>query len=236
MKTRLFTGLALAAALLIGGPAYASDNHKKAAKPAGHTHAVAAVHHSGSHAVAAVHRGGAAKVASGRTVTPSKNIASRRTVARSTNLASGRAVARSTNLASGRTFNAPATQGYARNVSRSTPSVAFGGSANGSHGRYAFASHQGWSQDRDYSWDGHHYRWYNNGWFIIDPYPYYGYGGGSVGAEVQSALSQQGYYQGPVDGVVGPGTQAAIAAYQRDNGLRVTGTITPDLLNNLGVG
>ena len=62
------------------------------------------------------------------------------------------------------------------------------------------------------------------------------YNSGSVGVEVQQALNQQGYYRGPIDGVIGPGTSAAIAAYQRDNGLRVTGTITHGLLRDLGVG
>jgi peptidoglycan hydrolase-like protein with peptidoglycan-binding domain len=57
-----------------------------------------------------------------------------------------------------------------------------------------------------------------------------------VSIEVQTVLQQQGYYEGPIDGVVGPGTQAAIAAYQQANGLRVTGTITRGLLVDLGVG
>jgi hypothetical protein len=124
--------------------------------------------------------------------------------------------------------------------------VAFAGSthqfANNARGQYAFASHAGWSHNQQYNWNGRNYRWYNNGWFIIGPYPYYYgnygpgyYNGGSLSAEVQSALEQQGYYQGPIDGVVGPGTQAAIANYQQNNGLRVTGTITAGLLRDLGV-
>jgi hypothetical protein len=132
-------------------------------------------------------------------------------------------------------------------------SMAFGGNGNhgnkgGGHYQYAFASHGGWNHGQEYSWHGHHYRWINNGWFIIDPFPwvagYYGpgynspgdYNGGPVSVAVQQALSQQGYYNGPVDGIVGPGTSAAISAYQQSNGLRVTGTITRGLLNSLGVG
>jgi Putative peptidoglycan binding domain len=132
--------------------------------------------------------------------------------------------------------------------------VAFSGNANyaanggrGSHGTYAFASHSGWSHGREYYWHGHHYGWYGNGWYIIDPFPYgYGYWGPNTGyyygsgapvsIEVQTALQQQGYYEGPIDGIVGPGTEAAIAAYQQENGLRVTGTITRGLLVDLGVG
>jgi hypothetical protein len=222
MKTKLFTALVLAAALLIGEPAFAATHH--AAGRGGRGHTFAAVHRaSRGRAIAAVHRGN---------------------------------FSRGTALASRRTVNAHVTRGIAANrVNRTTinsrvnrTSIAFGGNANNAHGRYAFASHQGWDHGRQYFWNGHHYRWYGNGWFIIDPFPYYGYGyyngnypygyqgSGSVSVQVQAALSQQGYYRGPVDGVVGPGTQAAIAAYQRDNGLPVTGTITAGLLSDLGVG
>ncbi len=63
------------------------------------------------------------------------------------------------------------------------PSVAFGGGSynsrgygygsggNGNYG-YGFGSHRGWSRGHEYAWHGHHYRWYNGSWFIVDPYPY----------------------------------------------------------------
>jgi hypothetical protein len=131
-------------------------------------------------------------------------------------------------------------------------SIAYGGSkysGNNGHGVYAFSSRPGWSQNKSYYYRGHYYRWYNNGWFIVDPFPvgygyygpnpglYYGpaYYGGNVNVMVQRSLSQQGYYNGPIDGIVGPGTQSAIAAYQHDNGLAVTGTINRALLRNLGL-
>lgn len=112
------------------------------------------------------------------------------------------------------------------------------------HYKIAFREHDGWSHDREYDWEGHHYGWYGDGWVIIDNGPgyyggyqpgYAGYGG-SVESQVQAALAQQGYYDGPVDGLVGPGTRAAIASYQRDNGLRVTGFINDSLLAALGLG
>jgi peptidoglycan hydrolase-like protein with peptidoglycan-binding domain len=56
-----------------------------------------------------------------------------------------------------------------------------------------------------------------------------------VAEQVQADLAQQGYHPGPIDGVVGSRTGAAIAAYQRDNGLPVTGTIDGALLQSLGV-
>jgi hypothetical protein len=57
----------------------------------------------------------------------------------------------------------------------------------------------------------------------------------SVSVEVQQALAQQGYYKGAIDGEVGPATRGAIAAYQRANGLPVTGAIDGPLLQSLGV-
>lgn len=62
-------------------------------------------------------------------------------------------------------------------------------------------------------------------------YGYSGYGGASV----QRALARQGYYYGPIDGDIGPGSRRAIARYQADRGLRVTGSITPGLLDSLGL-
>ena len=54
-------------------------------------------------------------------------------------------------------------------------------------------------------------------------------------SKTQQDLAQDGYYQGPIDGIVGPDTQAAIAAYQRANGLPVTGAIDGNLLHSLGI-
>ncbi|MFZ4775411.1 MAG: peptidoglycan-binding domain-containing protein [Terrimicrobiaceae bacterium] len=52
----------------------------------------------------------------------------------------------------------------------------------------------------------------------------------SMEAAVQTVLAKQGYYQGPIDGAIGPSTSRAIRAYQRDNRLTPTGTINPALL------
>jgi len=57
----------------------------------------------------------------------------------------------------------------------------------------------------------------------------------SIVDNVQSALANAGYYTGSVDGIMGPLTRDAITAYQQDNGLPVTGTITPSLLRSLGL-
>ncbi len=50
---------------------------------------------------------------------------------------------------------------------------------------------------------------------------------------IQSALAERGYDPGPVDGRSGPRTRAAIAAYQRDHGLLVDSSPTPELAKHL---
>ncbi len=73
-----------------------------------------------------------------------------------------------------------------------------------------------------YAWDGPIYA-YNN----LPP--------DQVIANVQATLQQQGYYNGEVDGLVGPLTRGAIADYQRDRGLYVTSTIDQPTLQSLGM-
>jgi peptidoglycan hydrolase-like protein with peptidoglycan-binding domain len=48
-------------------------------------------------------------------------------------------------------------------------------------------------------------------------------------ATTQAGLIKLGYDPGPVDGLMGARTSAAIRAYQIDQGLRVDGAPTPDL-------
>ena len=54
-------------------------------------------------------------------------------------------------------------------------------------------------------------------------------------ANVQSTLQAQGYYQGEVDGLLGPITRAALANYQRDHGLYTTEAIDEPTLQSLGM-
>ena len=56
-----------------------------------------------------------------------------------------------------------------------------------------------------------------------------------VVADAQSILQEQGYYRGEVDGLVGPLTQEALVAYQRDQGLEQTAAIDEPTLNALGL-
>ncbi|WP_426232005.1 peptidoglycan-binding protein [Pararhizobium sp. DWP3-4] len=53
--------------------------------------------------------------------------------------------------------------------------------------------------------------------------------------QVQKALSLFGYYDGVIDGKIGPQSKVALAKLQEDYGLKVTGTITPEVLNSLNI-
>jgi Putative peptidoglycan binding domain len=87
--------------------------------------------------------------------------------------------------------------------------------------------------------------WYP-AWGYDDSAAYYPYDGpiyvGSsprpfdqVVADVQSVLQEQGYYRGEVDGLVGPLTQEALAAYQSAEGLAPTAAIDQPTLESLGI-
>lgn len=56
-----------------------------------------------------------------------------------------------------------------------------------------------------------------------------------VEISVQVELQRQGYYAGPIDGDIGPQTQASIARYQAAVGLPRTGTINEALLRSLNI-
>lgn len=76
------------------------------------------------------------------------------------------------------------------------------------------------------------------GWTVVTQ-PYYVtypiYATYPVQVAVQVQLQRQGYYNGPIDGSVGPQTQAAIAKYQSLNGLPATGQINQALLKSLNI-
>jgi Putative peptidoglycan binding domain len=54
-------------------------------------------------------------------------------------------------------------------------------------------------------------------------------------ADVQAVLQQMGYYKGEVDGLLGPLTREALAAYQADQGLTATAAIDEPTLDALGM-
>ena len=133
------------------------------------------------------------------------------------------------------------------------------GSQNWQGQRYAvFRNYKSEWHDQGW-WRGHYgnnltfvfgapYYWNAGYWFPAwgyNPNAYYAWDGpiyaynrlppDQVIANVQSALQQQGYYRGDVDGLIGPLTRGAIADYQRDHGLYTTSTIDQPTLRSLGM-
>jgi hypothetical protein len=98
---------------------------------------------------------------------------------------------------------------------------------------------------------GGYYYWNNGYWYPAWGYnpssEYYAYDGpiyvghraeppDQVIADVQAELQQMGYYQGEVDGLLGPLTREALTAYQADQGLTTTAAIDEPTLDSLGMG
>jgi hypothetical protein len=128
-----------------------------------------------------------------------------------------------------------------------------GGWHGGWHGRGWW--HGGWYHGGHWYrwgwWPGYGWGWWGwGGWYPYSAwgeYPYGDYGdyaggyGDSPGAQdetsaIQSRLANLGFYHGPVDGKVGPGTESALKAFQARRGLRASGQIDDDTLNALGLG
>jgi hypothetical protein len=124
----------------------------------------------------------------------------------------------------------------------------------------AFRSYQPQWHDRGW-WGSHHhslsligggwYYWDSGYWYPAwgydDSAAYYPYDGpiyvghharpfDQVVADVQSVLQEQGYYHGEVDGLVGPLTQEALAAYQSAQGLPPTAAVDEPTLESLDLG
>jgi hypothetical protein len=117
--------------------------------------------------------------------------------------------------------------------------------------------HPQWHDTWWWNWQHPHVSFVYGGWYYWDNYywyPAWGYAPDSVYyydgpiyasnpgedpaqvvANVQSALQEQGYYQGDIDGVLGPQTRAALAEYQTAQGLEPTGTVDEPTLETLGM-
>ena len=121
----------------------------------------------------------------------------------------------------------------------------------------AFRKYRPQWHDRDW-WRHHHHRivfiyggsyFWDAGWWYpawgYDTNAYYPYDGpiyayndlppDQVIGNVQGALQEQGYYNGEIDGILGPLTRAALARYQQDHGLYITSAIDPPTLQSLGM-
>jgi hypothetical protein len=98
-----------------------------------------------------------------------------------------------------------------------------------------------WDYYPYYAYDYYPYDYYPG--YYSDVQPYYqdeGVGDSapapdSTVSAVQTQLTQLGYYNGPVDGLFSALTRDALARYQIDKQLAVTGSLSPDTLQSLGL-
>jgi hypothetical protein len=130
-------------------------------------------------------------------------------------------------------------------------------------GRQAGNSHPDWDRRHAHYSNGHWWCYDNGAWIGLDAgyypwdyYPYYAddyypydyYAGYDTVASsyadqnadpnvttVQYSLAKLGYYNGPVDGRLGPDTRTALTRYQIDHNLPVTGSLTTATLQALGL-
>jgi hypothetical protein len=162
------------------------------------------------------------------------------------------AINRNRNFAVNRTGNAAYYRGGNVRITNNWRGDAFRGQ------RYAaFRNYNRQWHDRSW-WRSHYDRiiFVNNGWYYwnagywfpawgyapsvsyVYDGPIYAYNGWTpdrVTVDVQEQLARAGYYDGPIDGVLGPMTREAIAAFQADNGLAVTSAIDEPTLATLGI-
>ena len=162
------------------------------------------------------------------------------------------AINRNRNFAVNRVGNAAYYRGGKGRITNSWHGDAFRGQ------RYtAFRNYNRQWHDRSW-WRSHYDRivFVNNGWYYwnvgywfpawgyapsvsyVYDGPIYAYNGLSpdqVTVNVQEQLARAGYYDGPIDGMLGPMTREAIAAYQADNGLAITSAIDEPTLATLGL-
>jgi hypothetical protein len=162
------------------------------------------------------------------------------------------AINRNRNFAVNRTANATYYRGGNVRITNNWRGDAFRGQ------RYAaFRNYNRQWHDRSW-WRSHYDRiiFVNSGWYYWNAgywfpawgyapsvtyvydgpiYAYNGWTPDQVTVNVQEELARAGYYDGPIDGVLGPMTREAIAAFQADNGLAITSAIDEPTLATLGV-
>jgi hypothetical protein len=89
------------------------------------------------------------------------------------------------------------------------------------------------------SYYGNPYDYYNYSPYNDDDQSGYSDSGQSAAnatvSNIQSELAKLGYYNGAIDGTLGDETEAAIARYQQDRDLSVTGTVDAATLQSLGI-
>ena len=134
-----------------------------------------------------------------------------------------------------------------RNINRNSFANARNRCVRGNHNRYWWRSH--YHNTTFVIFGGGYYFWDAGYWFPAYGYnnyynnyaynePIYGYNDlapGQVLENVQIALRDLGYYNGPIDGLIGQQTRAALGDYQSDNGLVITEAVDEPTLVALGL-
>ena len=149
-----------------------------------------------------------------------------------------------TNREINRTRNVVVTNNWRDSRFSGGRSSAFRNYHRQSHNRSWWRSHY----DRIVFVGGGWYFWNTGYWYPAwgyDPGYYYPYDGPIYGynslapdqviVNVQAQLQRDGYYAGPVDGLLGPNTRQAIADFQADHGLAVTSAVDQPTLATLGL-
>lgn len=159
---------------------------------------------------------------------------------------------RGRNLAFARQQNAAINRERNARITNNWRGARFGGQSYAAFRNYHRAWHdRGWWRshyDRIIFVSGGWYYWNSGYWYpawgyasgAYYPYdgPIYGYNDltpDQVVVNVQAQLQRDGYYSGPVDGVLGPMTRQAIAAFQADHGLAITSAVDRPTVSSLGL-
>jgi hypothetical protein len=131
------------------------------------------------------------------------------------------------------------TRQYAANTYYGGTRYYYGGGSYPYYSYYSGWPYSNWGYGTSWGYypysyyGGYPYTGYNNYYSYYTPT--YGYNASMVAA-VQRRLGELGYYHGVVDGVIGPRTRGAIAAFESRNGLVVDASISRLLLDRLGLG
>ena len=159
---------------------------------------------------------------------------------------------RGRNLAFARQQNAAINRQRNARITNNWRGARFSGQSYAAFRNY----HRQW-HDRGW-WRSHYDRiiFVSGGWYYWNSgywYPAWGYASGGyypydgpiygyndltpdqVVVNVQAQLQRDGYYSGPVDGVLGPMTRQAIATFQADRGLAITSAVDQPTLASLGL-
>jgi hypothetical protein len=167
-------------------------------------------------------------------------------------------IARHNNVAVDRTNKINRTTGIDRARNRNVSVTNNWRSQRFTGGQYsAFRNYHRAFHDRGW-WRSHYHNivFVSGGWYYWDagywfpawgyaPGAYYPYDGPIYGynrlapdrviVDVQQQLQRDGYYTGPIDGVLGRGTRQAIASFQADHGLAITSAIDEPTLSTMGL-